>query len=395
MLRILIFLLPLFGLLACENTPVDPTPTELPKVAISSATFFEGDENTTKSFQVSISAIHTKDVSVDYATQEVSAGEQEDFLPVSGTLIIPAGERSVSIEVTIVADTLKEPDEAFKVVISNPVQATITGAEATATIRNDDEFIFIPAEGYITPESYTGYNLTFQEEFDGASLDPDVWTYDLGVGNGGWGNNESQYYTDRSENSKLQDGKLIITAIREDFAGSPYTSARIKTQDRMTFQHGRVDVRAKLPQGQGIWPAIWMLGNDISSVGWPACGEIDIMELVGHEPQTVHGTAHWGPQGRPYSTFKGKGYSISEGIFADKYHVFSIIWEPGSIKWLVNDNEFFSLTNADVDGDYPFDDNFFFILNIAVGGNWPGYPDGSTVFPQTMIVDYIRVFQKK
>ena len=138
-----------------------------------------------------------------------------------------------------------------------------------------------------------------------------------------------------------------------------------------------------------------MLGTNISSVGWPHCGEIDIMELVGHEPGTVHGTAHWGPQGQTWSYNKGTGTTLSSGKFSDEYHVFSIIWEPNSIKWLVDDNQYFQLTNSDVNGTYPFDAEFFFIFNIAVGGTWPGDPDGTTVFPQRMYVDYVRVFQKK
>ena len=130
-------------------------------------------------------------------------------------------------------------------------------------------------------------------------------------------------------------------------------------------------------------------------MGWPACGEIDIMEMVGHEPSTTHGTAHWGPQGQGFSTYQGGDYKISGEKFSDAYHVFSIIWEPGSIKWMVDDNEFFKITTANVNGNYPFNGEFFFIFNIAVGGQWPGSPDATTVFPQQMHVDYIRIFQEK
>mgnify|MGYP000879847133 FL=1 len=137
-----------------------------------------------------------------------------------------------------------------------------------------------------------------------------------------------------------------------------------------------------------------MLGADIFTAAWPACGEIDIMELVGHEPNRIHGTAHWGNQGNP-STYQGNGFTLSGGSkYSDEFNVFSIIWENDNIKWLMNDQEFFSISSANVTNTaYPFNDNFFFILNIAVGGNWPGSPDGSTVFPQRMYIDYVRVFQ--
>ena len=264
--------------------------------------------------------------------------------------------------------------------------------EGLGTIRNDDTYIDIPEDGYITPESYTGYELVWGDEFNGTALNMEDWTYEVN-GDGG-GNNELQYYTDRPQNSFLSNGNLVIEAKEESYQGKQYTSARIVTQNKQLFQFGRVDIRAILPKGQGIWPALWMLGTNISSVGWPACGEIDIMELIGHQPSTVYGTIHSGAQGQGYSNHVGQSYTLNGGDFSDEYHVFSLIWEPNSIKWLVDDNQFFSITNADVPGAYPFNDKFFFIFNVAVGGNWPGSPDGTTVFPQQMIVDYVRVFQE-
>jgi hypothetical protein len=380
--------------LSCKEPDEGPIPAEFPKISISNVTTFERDENHTFRFKVATSAAYEQEVLVDYTTEEVTAGGGEDFVMTSGTLTIPAGAREAFIEVEIIADSLKEADEEFKVVLSNPVRATILQAEGIGTIRNDDTFIFIPADGYITPESYTGYDLSWQDEFDGTSLNASDWNRE--TGGGGWGNQESQHYTDRTENAYVSNGRLTIEAREESFSGNPYTSARLTTQGKKTFQYGRVDIRAILPEGQGIWPALWMLGTDISSIGWPACGEIDIMELIGHQPGTVHGTAHWGPQGNSWSYNKGTGTTLSGGKkFSEEYHVFSLIWEPNSIKWLVDDNEFFSLSNSDVNGTYPFNAEFFFIFNIAVGGQWPGYPDATTVFPQRMHVDYIRMFQKK
>ena len=244
-------------------------------------------------------------------------------------------------------------------------------------------------EGYPAADSYEGMTLVWSDEFDGTSVNLNNWTYDLGAS--GWGNNEWQNYTNSSENSSVADGYLTITARQE---GSGYTSARLKSQGLQSFQYGRMDIRAKLPQGQGIWPALWMLGENFSSTGWPACGEIDIMELVGHQPSTVHGTAHWGSSWDVHQ-YTGSSTTLPAGeTFSDAFHLFSVIWEENHITWLMDDQVFFSIDNNQMNGQpYPFNAPFFFIMNIAVGGNWPGYPDASTEFPQQMVVDCVRVFQ--
>lgn len=244
-------------------------------------------------------------------------------------------------------------------------------------------------EGYPAADAYDGMTLVWSDEFDGTAINANNWTYDLGAS--GWGNNEWQNYTDSPENSSVADGFLTITARQE---GSGYTSARMKSEGLQEFQFGRIDVRAKLPQGQGIWPAIWMLGANIGSVGWPACGEIDIMELVGHQPATTHGTAHWGSSWNVHQ-YNGSSISLPAGqTFGDAFHLFSVVWEQDQITWLMDDQTFFSIDNTQMNGQpYPFNAPFFFILNIAVGGNWPGYPDATTQFPQEMVIDCIRVFQ--
>jgi beta-glucanase (GH16 family) len=162
------------------------------------------------------------------------------------------------------------------------------------------------------------------------------------------------------------------------------------TQDKKFFKFGRIDIRAKLPVGKGIWPALWMLGTNINSVGWPACGEIDIMELIGTYPERVTGTMHWSGT----SQSKGLNYSLSTGDFSQQFHAFSIIWTQDNIQWFVDDQLYLSASSADVGvAAYPFNADEFFIFNVAVGGNWPGSPDNSTLFPQRMFVDYVRVFQ--
>lgn len=390
---IVIILFAALGLVfACGDDPETPPAEEFPRVSISSVTLFEGDENNDFRFQVAMSKTWDREVRVDYATEEITAGAGMDFIGKSGTISFSAGVRSQVINIEVVGDTLREDDEQFRVVLSNPFNATLQVEEGIGTIRNDDSFVFVPEDGYITPDNYTGYNLVWRDEFDGDELNLSDWTHEMGAT--GWGNNERQYYTDRTGNVRLSDGNLVIEAKEESYEGAPYTSARIITRDKQEFAFGRIDIRAILPEGQGIWPALWMLGANHSEIGWPACGEIDIMELVGHEPSTVHGTAHWGEQGQGFSFMKGDSYTLTGEKFSDKYHVFSLVWEPGLVRWLVDDNEYHRLTPSDVNGSYPFDAEFFFIFNIAVGGNWPGYPDETTVFPQYMYVDYIRVFQK-
>ena len=243
--------------------------------------------------------------------------------------------------------------------------------------------------GYTTPLSYPNYSLVWQDEFNGTSLSSD-WIYEIGTGSWGWGNNELQYY--RQDNTSVENGYLIITAKQQNFGGSNYTSSRLKTQGLNFFKYGRIDIRAKLPYGKGIWPALWMLGENFSSVGWPSCGEIDIMELIGgngYNDRTVHGTVHWNENGH---AMYGGSNSLPSGKFHDEFHVFTIIWDQNSIRWLRDDIQYHTI-NITGNNLSAFHENFFFIFNVAVGGNWPGSPDYTTVFPQMMVVDYVRVFQ--
>ena len=241
--------------------------------------------------------------------------------------------------------------------------------------------------GYTTPLNYPNYTLTWQDEFNGTSLSSD-WTHEIGNGSWGWGNNELQYY--RQQNTTVENGYLTIRAKQEYYGGFNYTSSRIITKGNIFKTYGRIDIRAKIPYGQGLWPALWMLGENIYSVSWPTCGEIDIMEMIGgtgYNDRTIHGTIHWEDNG--HASYGGHN-SLSTGKYADEFHVFSIIWTQSSIKWLRDDIQYHTV---DINNLTAFHNDFFFIFNVAVGGNWPGSPDASTVFPQTMIVDYVRVFQ--
>jgi beta-glucanase (GH16 family) len=266
--------------------------------------------------------------------------------------------------------------------------------------------VFLPAQ---TPEnpnrpSHPGraakaWVMVWSDEFngaDGASPDSAKWKYDLG-NNNGWGNNELESYTQSTANLQQKGGNLVITAIKSGTAASPtYTSARIKTEGLYDHGYGRVEARIKIPYGQGMWPAFWMLGNNIGKVSWPMCGEIDIMENIGKEPSIVHGTIH----GPGYSGANGIGspYSLPNNQkFSDDFHVYAAEWEPNQIRFYVDKSLYATRTPADLPKGttWVYDHNFFIILNVAVGGGWPGYPDATTTFPQQMLVDYVRVYERK
>jgi beta-glucanase (GH16 family) len=260
-----------------------------------------------------------------------------------------------------------------------------------------------------TPPTRDGWTLVWSDEFNGpngSSVDGTKWVAE--TGGKGWGNHELEYYTDRSKNASMQDGNLVIRALQDNYTGPDgikrnYTSVRLKTLGTFSQAYGRFEARIKIPYGQGIWPGFWMLGDDFEKVGWPQCGEIDIMENIGKEPATIHGSIH------------GPGYIGTAGIeadytlpgplsgplsarrrFADDFHIFGIEWDSESISFYVDNDVYARRTRADLQPGWKwvFDKPFFLILDLAVGGDWPGNPDSTTVFPQSMLVDYVRVYQR-
>ena len=231
-----------------------------------------------------------------------------------------------------------------------------------------------------------GWKLVWNDEFNGTSVDLTRWEYEVN-GDGG-GNNELQYYTASPSNSFVQDGKLTIRAQKETYLGKQYTSARMRTRNKGDWKHGRVEVRAKVPYGRGMWPAIWMLPTDWEYGGWPMSGEIDIMECLGQDPWTVYGTIHFGQSVAAHQQMGGK-YTRSGESFAGDFHVFAVEWDSTSFQWFVDGIKYFAATKSS-----PFDKRFHLLLNVAVGGNWPGSPDEFTAFPQAMQVDYVRVYQR-
>ena len=245
------------------------------------------------------------------------------------------------------------------------------------------------------------WRLAWSDEFDGpkgSPVDSAKWSFDIG-GNG-WGNNELETYTSRTANSYVEHGRLVIKALKETFTGPDkvtrnYTSARLLTKNKFSQTYGRFEARIKVPYGQGIWPAFWMLGDNIDTARWPNCGEIDIMENIGKEPSIAHGTLH----GPGYSGERGisAAYTLPSGQkFSDDFHVFAVEWEPNVMRFYVDGRLYKTRTPADLPPgtSWVFDRPFFIILNVAVGGAWPGNPDATTGFPQQMLVDYVRVYQR-
>jgi len=244
------------------------------------------------------------------------------------------------------------------------------------------------------------WELVWSDEFDGDTLNTDKWSYMLGDGTdydlpSGWGNNELQYY--REENIRVADGKLTITAKRENIQDKQFTSGRLRTKDKGDWTYGRFTFSALMPTGKGLWPAIWMLPTDEAYGGWAASGEIDIMEYLGDEPNKVHGTLHFGASW-PNNQFKGTDYVTDGNSFDSEFHHFALEWEPGEMRWYVDSLLYQTLGQGDwytgtIDFPAPFDKPFHLLLNLAVGGNWPGNPDVSTNFPQEFVLDYVRIYQ--
>ena len=390
----LVLLVTFIGLLhtfACKKGG-DP----LPELSISDVSLVRNTTGTTMTFHLYLSKPAGKTASVDYSTADGTAISPKDYESATGTISIAENEREATIIVKIKGDPLdtRQPDLNFNLNLSNPKFCIIKDNTAVGTIITEDGTnLSTDNTGYTTPLTYPGYTLVWSDEFTGNSLNLRDWNQETGNGDGGWGNNELESYTNSPKNTFVSNGNLIIEARKETAGSFNYTSGRMTTQGKKIFKFGRIDIRAKLPVSKGLWPALWMLGANITSVGWPVCGETDIMELIGTNPSKVYGTLHWGNAAGSHLS-KGSNYALSTGDFSKEFHVFSIIWSQNSIQWLIDDQSYLTVSSDDVGADiYPFNADQFFIFNVAVGGNWPGPPDLTTVFPQRMFVDYVRVFQ--
>jgi beta-glucanase (GH16 family) len=461
-------------------------------------------EGQTALISVTLNMTSTEPVTVAYKTAESGATPDRDYLPVSGTLVIPAGSQVQTFAVETLQDDKYEGEERIALHLTDAQNAGFGFLRRAVLLIEDDDLqdpallddfegfhrytvsgtvtldiaeiaagspMALPGQGDyeqvlsvdyggpIRAASGPGFSRTFGEsqdwsaadglsfwyygsnsgetitvqvydnqaattgevdpaewvlawsdEFDdpaGTVPDPSKWSHEIGDGAlndiPGWGNGELEFYTDSPDNAATDGlGNLVITARAVDttttellcwYGPCEYTSARLLTSQRAEFAYGRIEARLRVPYGNGLWPAFWSLGNDIDEVDWPTCGEIDIMENIGVEPSIVHGTIH----GPGYSGGNGIGgsYELPAGNLSDDFHDFAIEWTPGQIRWFIDDTNYFTVRLADIPGgtEWVYDHAFFLLLNVAVGGNWPGYPDGTTVFPQTMHIDYVRVYQ--
>lgn len=332
------------------------------------------DEEVEGKVDVTVTATSANFYSFDFGVDDATYVESEDGI--ASFTYSEAGQYVITARAHALQDEFVETSENVEIAFTVP----------TVITQNGDS-------GYRTPTSYDGYTLVWNEEFVGTSLSDADWNYELGTGSSGWGNNELQYY--QEENATVDGGRLTIEAREEVVQGSNYTSARLTTEGKKEFQYGRIDIRARAPYGQGIWPALWMMGSNFSTAGWPFCGEIDIMEMVGGVvdgggDDVVHGTVHWDNDGQ-YANY-GDSKTMPAPL-ANAFHVYSIIWDENEIAWYIDDVRY-NVIDITPPALSEFHQPFFFIVNVAVGGNWPGDPDATTTFPQYMDVDYIRVFQE-
>jgi hypothetical protein len=369
------------------------TPTAIASMSIDDIQQNEGNGGTsTMEFSIKLTQPLTQEASVRVITKDGFAKANEDFQALDQVITFRAGETTKKVTVTIVADDLKEGVDEFQVLLSNAINCNIFDGIGLGVINNDDSKIPVTDVGYTSPLSYQGKTMVWSDEFNAETLNTNNWSYDVGDGcpNCGWGNNELQSYT-RGDNVSFSSGKMIIEARKETFGGKNYTSTRLVSMDKQSFKFGRIDIRAKLPRGQGIWPAFWMLGSNFKTAGWPACGEIDIMEFLGHDENRVHSTIHYKFGNNARNTTASL---LNDKALPDEYHVYSLDWQQDKIRMLVDDKLINEFNPASIVGPgHPFNESFFFIINTAVGGNWPGSPNATTYFPQWLYVDYIRVFQ--
>ena len=316
----------------------------------------------------------------------------------------PDLQTSSSSEETLFTSSSSETELKFS--SSSSVSGDASSSSDVANIASSSNEATSSSSETAIPASSSSENISnesssseslylWHDEFEGDAIDTDKWTFEIGTGASGWGNNEWEYYTDRKENAYVQDGILHIRANKEDFEGSKYTSARIITKGKFSFTYGTVEARIALPVGKGIWPAFWLLGQNIDAVSWPACGEIDIIETVNSE-NIVYGTNHWA-NGTEYATYGNNTGNYRDQKFeldVTQFHDYKFTWDEKYIRMFVDDFMYHEILIENNEGDTEeFHKPFFFILNVAVAGNWPGFEVDDSQFPNEMLVDYIRVSQ--
>ena len=398
-LRSTSFILLFLILFSCKKSSNVEEVETIPKLSFNDISIIEGNGSiTTVTIKLTLDHPYSKTVGVSYSTVPGSARSPEDFEEQSDKIInFKPKEVEKEINLYVVADDWREDDESFEVKFAKPFNIDLAKNSCLISIKNDDtKIVTESSSGYVTPISYPGYTLVWGDEFDGPDLNASNWTEELGDGCPavcGWGSNQLQYYTNNSNNLFFQAGKLVIEGRAESFGGKNYTSARLTSRNKKAFKFGRIDMRAILPKGTGYWPAFWLLPQDNVFGAWPKSGEIDIMEHRGSESRAINSTVHFG--NGPASTNISKTYILPFwGTFFEQFHVFSMEWNLDEIKWYVDDILYSTIKKSDFgSNNYPFNEQFYFNLSLAIGGNFAGSPDANTIFPRWFIIDYIRVFQ--
>ena len=350
-------------------------------------------------------AIFAAACSSDSSSNAENTEISEQTTPSSETNLSSATESPIDEPTSSSADVPAISSEAENPSTANSSATDMSGSSETAnsssvatSSANDiaSSSSGITSSGNISSESNPGESpYLWHDEFDGDNIDSEKWTFEIGTGASGWGNNEWEYYTDRKENAYIKDGILHIRANKEDYKGSKYTSARMITKGKFNFTYGTVEARIALPVGKGIWPAFWMLGENIDAVSWPACGEIDIIEAVNSE-SVVYGTNHWAYEGNhaEYGNNTKDYYGTSKELDITQFHTYKMVWDENVIVMYVDDFKYHEILIENNTGNTEeFHKPFFFILNVAVAGNWPGFEVDDAQFPNEMLVDYIRVTQ--
>ena len=308
---------------------------------------------------------------------------------------IEIDDSSTSYSDSLSSSSITQESSSSEMAVASSSSAAVPSSSSW-TLSSDDSRVTeveSSSSSAAVPSSSSESPYFWSDEFD--ALDTTKWTFEIGTGSSGWGNNEWEYYTDRSENAYVQDGILHIRANKEDYEGSKYTSARMITKGKFSFTYGTVEARIALPVGKGIWPAFWMLGENIDAVSWPTCGEIDIIEAVNDE-NIVYGTNHWSNNGEhaQYGKNTKDYYGTSKELDITQFHTYKLTWDKKLITVYVDDFKYHEISIEDNAGNTgAFHKPFFFLLNVAVGGNWPGFDVDDTQFPNEMLVDYIRVYK--
>lgn len=341
-------------------------------------------EDLSSSFTDIIQSSSSENASWSSSWQALSSTPRNDT-PSSSTIT----QESSSSEM---ADQVRHDDSTAVVSSSS---AAVTSSSSWTLSSSDSRVTEVESSSSsaAVPSSSSESPYFWNDEFE--TIDTSKWTFEIGTGSSGWGNNEKEYYTDRSENAYVQDGILHIRANKEDYKGSKYTSARMITKGKFSFTYGTVEARIALPTGKGIWPAFWMLGENIDKVSWPACGEIDIIESINDE-SIVYGTHHWQYEGQhaSYGNNTSDFHGAKKEVDITQFHTYKLTWDKKLIAMYVDDFKYHEMSIEDnAGGTEAFHKPFFLLLNVAVGGNWPGFEIDDSQFPNEMLVDYIRVLK--